>query len=264
MIRALCALFVLCAISCSTSADNAKPLTTILLVARADLPDPSFKDSIVLVMNDIGPSPAGVIINRPTRIPVSRVFPSSKPWRSWTIRCTSAVPSRSSRCRSCFALTSRPNNPRSRFSTVSTSARTANCCASCSAATSRWKACGSSSASQVGRAASSRARSRAAIGLSSPRTQPRSSNQNRNTLGPSGSLRASAAVLSAETLHASAFGQSRPVDLPEWPPQSGRPRRAILGASTLWLSQCVRSSRRFTSDRGSTTRTPYPPCDWRL
>lgn len=59
----------------STFADNAKPLTTILLVARADMPDLNFKDSIVLVMNDIGPSPAGVIINRPTRIPVSRVFP---------------------------------------------------------------------------------------------------------------------------------------------------------------------------------------------
>jgi putative transcriptional regulator len=75
MIKALCALLALCAISWSTSADNAKPLTTILLVARAELPDPSFKDSIVLVMNHIGPSPAGVIINRPTRIPVSRVFP---------------------------------------------------------------------------------------------------------------------------------------------------------------------------------------------
>jgi len=47
MIRALCALFVLCAISWSTSADNAKPLTTILLIARAELPDPNFKDSVV-------------------------------------------------------------------------------------------------------------------------------------------------------------------------------------------------------------------------
>jgi len=75
MIRALCALLVLCAISWSTSADNAKPLTTILLIARAELPDPNFKDSVVLVMNHIGPSPAGVIINRPTRIPVSRLFP---------------------------------------------------------------------------------------------------------------------------------------------------------------------------------------------
>jgi putative transcriptional regulator len=58
-----------------TSADNTKPLTTILLVARAELPDSSFKDSVVLVMNNIGPVPAGVIINRPTRIAVSHLFP---------------------------------------------------------------------------------------------------------------------------------------------------------------------------------------------
>ncbi len=56
------------------SADNAKPFTTILLVARAELPDPNFKDSVVLVMNNIGPAPAGVIINRPTTIGVSRLF----------------------------------------------------------------------------------------------------------------------------------------------------------------------------------------------
>jgi putative transcriptional regulator len=58
-----------------TSADNTKPLTTILLVARAELPDSSFKHSVVLVMNNIGPVPAGVIINRPTRIAVSHLFP---------------------------------------------------------------------------------------------------------------------------------------------------------------------------------------------
>lgn len=75
MSRTLCAWFVLCAISWANAADNAKPLTTILLVARAEMADPNFKDSIVLVMNHIGPSPGGVIINRPTRIPVSRVFP---------------------------------------------------------------------------------------------------------------------------------------------------------------------------------------------
>jgi putative transcriptional regulator len=58
-----------------TSADNAKPLTTILLLARAELPDPNFKDSVVLVMNNIGPAPEGVIINRPTSIAVSHLFP---------------------------------------------------------------------------------------------------------------------------------------------------------------------------------------------
>ena len=75
MIRTLCAFLLLVAMSWPTSADNAKPLKTILLVARAELPDPNFKDSVVLVMNNIGPAPAGVIINRPTTIGVSRLFP---------------------------------------------------------------------------------------------------------------------------------------------------------------------------------------------
>jgi putative transcriptional regulator len=75
MARALCALLLLFAMSWPTSAGDAKPLTTILLVARTELPDPNFKDSVVLVMNNIGPAPVGVIINRPTRIAVSRLFP---------------------------------------------------------------------------------------------------------------------------------------------------------------------------------------------
>ena len=75
MTRALCAFLLLFGISWPTSADDTKPLTTILLVARAELADSNYKDSVVLVMNNIGPAPAGVIINRPTRIAVSRLFP---------------------------------------------------------------------------------------------------------------------------------------------------------------------------------------------
>ena len=43
--------------------------------ARTGLPDPNFKDSTVLVMNHMAPAPLGVIVNRPTRIPVSQLFP---------------------------------------------------------------------------------------------------------------------------------------------------------------------------------------------
>jgi putative transcriptional regulator len=75
MTRALCAFLLLFGMSWPTSADNTKPLTTILLVARAELPDSNFKDSVVLVMNNIGPAPVGVITNKPTRIAVSRLFP---------------------------------------------------------------------------------------------------------------------------------------------------------------------------------------------
>jgi len=75
MIRALCVFLVLFGMSWPIGADDTKVLTTILLVARAELPDANFRDSVVLVMNNVGPAPAGVIVNRPTRIPVSRLFP---------------------------------------------------------------------------------------------------------------------------------------------------------------------------------------------
>jgi hypothetical protein len=63
---ALGALLLLYGSSWPTSAADAKPLTAILLIARDELPDSHFADSVVLVMNDLGPAPVGVIIiNRP-------------------------------------------------------------------------------------------------------------------------------------------------------------------------------------------------------
>jgi putative transcriptional regulator len=64
--------------SWSTSPDDTKPLTAILLVARAELPDPNFADSVVLVMNNLGPAPVGIIVNRPTQLAVSHLFPDLK------------------------------------------------------------------------------------------------------------------------------------------------------------------------------------------
>jgi putative transcriptional regulator len=43
------------------------------------LPDSNFADSVVLVMNNLGPAPVGLIINRPTQLPLSRLFPDLKP-----------------------------------------------------------------------------------------------------------------------------------------------------------------------------------------
>ncbi len=79
MTGALCALLLLSGSSRPSAAADAKPLTAILLVARDDLSDPSFADSVVLVMNNLGPAPVGIIVNRPTPIPVSQLFPSLKP-----------------------------------------------------------------------------------------------------------------------------------------------------------------------------------------
>lgn len=56
-------------------AEEAKGPSAILIVARSGLPDPNFRDSIVLVMNNVAPVPAGLIVNRATRIPVARLFP---------------------------------------------------------------------------------------------------------------------------------------------------------------------------------------------
>lgn len=72
---ALCALVFLFGTSSPPLADDAKPLTAILLVAKADLPDDDFASSVVLVMNNLGPAPIGIVINRPTRIAVPELFP---------------------------------------------------------------------------------------------------------------------------------------------------------------------------------------------
>jgi putative transcriptional regulator len=72
----LCALLLASGLSWPASGADAKPLNSILIVARDHLPDPNFADSIVLVMNNLGPGPVGIIINRPMPMPVSRLFPN--------------------------------------------------------------------------------------------------------------------------------------------------------------------------------------------
>ena len=57
-------------------------MKSILLVARKNLPDPYFRDSVVLVTRSGGPTPVGVIVNRPTDVPLSRVFPDIERLRS--------------------------------------------------------------------------------------------------------------------------------------------------------------------------------------
>lgn len=62
----------------ATPADDGKPLTAILITARSQVRDPFFGDSIVLVMNNLGPAPVGVVINRPTPLTVAHLFPDLK------------------------------------------------------------------------------------------------------------------------------------------------------------------------------------------
>jgi len=56
----------------------AKTLTAILLVAQDAVSDPSFSGSIVVVMNNLGPAPVGIIVNRPMPLTVARFFPQLK------------------------------------------------------------------------------------------------------------------------------------------------------------------------------------------
>ena len=74
----LCALLLLCGWFWPAFGADTKPLNAILIVARDKLPDPNFADSAVLVMNNLGPGPVGIIINRPLPIPVSHLFPDIK------------------------------------------------------------------------------------------------------------------------------------------------------------------------------------------
>lgn len=53
-------------------------LTAILLVAQGVVSDPNFGRSIVVVMNNLGPAPIGIIINRPMPLTVARFFPKVK------------------------------------------------------------------------------------------------------------------------------------------------------------------------------------------
>ena len=74
MARSIC-LVLLFGFALPTFGDDAQPMKSILLVARKNLPDPFFRDSVVLVTRSGGLVPIGVIINRPTEVPLSRVFP---------------------------------------------------------------------------------------------------------------------------------------------------------------------------------------------
>lgn len=69
------ALFLLvCALGGPVLALAADPMRSILLVARKDMRDPNFRDSVVLVLQ--GPAaPMGVIINKPLEIPLSKALP---------------------------------------------------------------------------------------------------------------------------------------------------------------------------------------------
>ena len=77
-IAMLCALLLLWDAAGPAATPASKPPTAILLVAHGIPPESDFADAIVLTLNNLGPAPIGIIVNRPSPIPVSEVFPDLK------------------------------------------------------------------------------------------------------------------------------------------------------------------------------------------
>lgn len=75
---ALCASALLCGASRSTLPTSSRSVTAVLLVARPTVRDPTFAHTVVLAVNTLGPAPVGLIVNRPTPLLVSRLFPRLK------------------------------------------------------------------------------------------------------------------------------------------------------------------------------------------
>jgi putative transcriptional regulator len=75
--RAVATVVVLFCMALPGIAEEPARLNAILLVARPKLADPNFGESVVLVMNNLGPAPVGIIVNRPTRVSVSQLFPEN-------------------------------------------------------------------------------------------------------------------------------------------------------------------------------------------
>lgn len=73
---AVCALLL--GTAWQASPGDTKPMTAILIVAQAPVTDPFFADSIVLVLNNLGPAPIGIVINRPMEVPIAHLFPDLK------------------------------------------------------------------------------------------------------------------------------------------------------------------------------------------
>jgi putative transcriptional regulator len=73
-VRLLC-LVLICGLAGPGFGADVASMKSILLVARKDLPDPFFRESVVLITQSAGGTPIGLIVNRPTDVPLSRVFP---------------------------------------------------------------------------------------------------------------------------------------------------------------------------------------------
>lgn len=68
---------LLLALACPAQAvaQEPQPFKAVFIVARPDLPDSNFEKSVVLMVPQRAAGPIGVIINKSTGVPLSKVFP---------------------------------------------------------------------------------------------------------------------------------------------------------------------------------------------
>lgn len=75
MIRRLAVLLLGCLLAAGAAADE-RP-ATVFLVATTRMADPHFRQTVVLVTQHGGGGPVGVVINRPTPVPLKQIFPGN-------------------------------------------------------------------------------------------------------------------------------------------------------------------------------------------
>jgi putative transcriptional regulator len=73
-----CAAAALCAALAATNVFAQESARTLILVARPGLPDPNFRETVVLVTQDDHAAATGVIINRPTDRSLAQLLPGER------------------------------------------------------------------------------------------------------------------------------------------------------------------------------------------
>lgn len=74
MLRILLLLSILAADAWSQPIRMRDPVQGMLLVAKRDLPDPNFAETVVLLLDYGRKGAVGLILNRPSQLPVARIF----------------------------------------------------------------------------------------------------------------------------------------------------------------------------------------------
>ena len=77
MRRVLPLLLILAVLAPAAAQEKPDAMSSIFLVAKKDMADPFFRDSVVLVTHRVTAGPIGVIVNRPTGLTVAKALPDA-------------------------------------------------------------------------------------------------------------------------------------------------------------------------------------------